>query len=130
MNPRAKMREIAEQWVPEEFNPVAYYDPDGDCIECIFADEPFYANRLDKWVTVYYGRDCNDVVGSLIKNLSEMLKTFPGMKIDIHGDKTLLSHLLRGPAYQEGDDIKSKTYKALIDKAESSNLEVALTASS
>lgn len=48
------------------FRPMSTYDPDGDCFEFFVSDEPFRAERLDKWVTVYYGRVSKDVVGSLI----------------------------------------------------------------
>src|SRR6266704_286870 len=37
--------------------PTAVYDPDGDCIEFLAKPEPFYAERIDDLVTVYYSQE-------------------------------------------------------------------------
>ena len=52
------------------FRPTAHYDADGDCIEFIMTDESFYAERIDPLVTVYYGEDTKEIVGSLISGSS------------------------------------------------------------
>jgi hypothetical protein len=43
------------------------YDPDGACIEFLAKPEPFYAERIDDLVTVYYSQDTHEVIGSLLK---------------------------------------------------------------
>ena len=53
----------------EQFEPTATYDPDGDCIEFLARPDPFYAERVDDLVTVYYSQESNEVVGSLIKGV-------------------------------------------------------------
>ena len=127
MNPDDFANNVIERFgVPEEFTPTVYYDHDGDCIELFVSDEPFRGKRLDKWVTVYFGRDCNDVVGSLIKNVREILTEFPGMDIDIHGRSILLSHMLRGPAYAASDEVQKKTYRSLLEKLDRANLAAEL----
>lgn len=76
---------------PDAFRPSAFYNPDGDCIEFFASNEPFKAKRIDNLVTVYIGRDSNEVVGSLIKGVSEIfhriLKQVPGFKIEIRGGR-------------------------------------------
>lgn len=105
-----------------EFEPAAFYDPDGDCIEFLASPEPYKRHRLDKWVTVYQGRDSNDIVGSLIKNVRELLKKYPGLDIEVRGGRVYLAHIFRAPAWSEGDPVKRSTYRALIAKLDSLNL--------
>ena len=47
----------------EHFEPTAIYDPDGDCIEFLAKPDPFYAERVDDLVTVYYSQETNEVIG-------------------------------------------------------------------
>ena len=51
----------------EQFRPTAMYDADGDCIEFLAKPDPFYAERVDDLVTVYYSQETGEVVGSLSK---------------------------------------------------------------
>lgn len=80
-----------------DFRPVAYYDKDGDCIEFLARPDPFYAERIDKWVTVYYSQHTGEVVGSLIKGVSvlreRILTRCPGFVIAIRDGKVRLAHL-------------------------------------
>lgn len=116
-------RLMAEAESNAPFVPSAIYDPEGDCLEFFISDEPFWARRLDKWVTVYYGRDSNDIVGSLIKNTRELLSAFPGVDIYVEGGRVQLSHMLRAPAYSAGDQVMKQAYKAVIQKVEDLHLE-------
>lgn len=56
----------------EPFEPSATYDPDGDRIEFIARPDSFYAERVDDLVTVYYSHETNEIVGSLIKGVSQL----------------------------------------------------------
>jgi len=71
----------------EQFEPTATYDPDGDCIEFLAKPDPFYAERVDDLLTVYYSQDTGEVIGSLLKGVSrfcqEMLKKMPAFKIEV-----------------------------------------------
>lgn len=109
--------------------PAAHYDPDGDCVEFFFTNEPFRGRRLDRWVTVYYGRTTGDVVGSCIKDIRRLLDAYPGLNIDIHGERVLVSFLLRAPAWSSSDEVVRKTYKLVIEKAEFAELEAELAMS-
>ena len=58
----------------EQFRPTATYDPDGDCIEFLAKPDPFYAERVDDLVTVYYSQETGEVIGSLLKGVSAFCK--------------------------------------------------------
>jgi len=109
------------------FEPMAEYNPDGDCIEFLVSNEPYYAKILDGWVTVYYGEKSGDVVGAQIKGVvHNLMRQFPGVRIDIEGAEVRLACLLRGPAYEAGDAEKQRTYKAVIEKAENKDVRAFL----
>ncbi len=114
----------------EQFKPVATYDADGDCIEFFITPEPFYAERVDDLVTVYYSQETNEVIGSLIKGVSEfchaLLKTMPGFRIEIHDGRIRLDHIFRArlwSAEQEPQALPTLTYKKLIDLADELEVE-------
>src|SRR5438128_9031297 len=81
----AQVAELAKHAGPPQ--PTAVYDPDGDCIEFLAKPEPFYAERIDDLVTVYYSQETREVIGSLIKGASrfcsEILKRLPGFRIEV-----------------------------------------------
>lgn len=122
---------------PKPFEPVAYYDRDGDCIEFIAKPEPFYAERVDGLVTVYYGQESKEIVGSLIKGVSRFLpKVFaqcPGSRILIKDGRVRLEHLFLAQVFMasESDKLPTLTYEKLIEVAEqskaSADVELALT---
>ena len=62
----------------QQFRPTATYDPDGDCIEFLAKPDPFYAERVDDLVTVYYSQETNEVIGSLIKGVSRFCQEILG----------------------------------------------------
>lgn len=82
-----------------EFIPQAYYDPDGDCIEFIAKPDPFYGERIDDLVTVYYSQDSGEIIGSLIKGVSVFLKKLskqlPGFRISIEDHGVRLEHIFQ-----------------------------------
>src|SRR5450631_2031082 len=108
----------------EQFKPSALYDPDGDCIEFLAKPDPFYAERVDDLVTVYYSQDSDEVIGSLIKGVSrfytEFTKKNPGFKIVIEDDRVRLEHLFLARLWASAADskaIKTLTYQKLIEVA-------------
>ncbi len=100
------------------FEPFAYYDPDGDCIEFFVSDEPFLAERVDEWVTVYHGEQSGEIIGSLLKGVASLLKQYPGLAIDIECGHVRLSHILRARAWSIGDELVRRSYKKVIEVAE------------
>ncbi|MCH7727693.1 MAG: hypothetical protein IH991_14605 [Planctomycetes bacterium] len=105
----------------EQFKPTATYDPDGDCIEFLAKPDPFYAERIDDLVTVYYSQETDEVIGSLIKGASkfcnEMLKRMPGFRIEIQAGRVSLQHFFLARLWSEvldPDDLHSLTYRKLL----------------
>src|SRR5256885_16793176 len=86
-----------------QFRPTATYDPDGDCIEFLAKPDPFYGERIDDLVTVYYSQESKEIIGSLIKGVSGLLKKHPGLKIDVQDGRMRLVHLFRASFWNKQD---------------------------
>jgi hypothetical protein len=114
-----------------EFEPMAFYDPDGDCIEFLAKPEPFYEERIDDLVTVYYSQKTGEVIGSFIKGVSGLAKRLaerlPGFMITIQDGRIRLEHLfLAGMWLQKSapQAIEVLAYKKLAEIAERTTVEV------
>jgi hypothetical protein len=108
----------------ELFRPTATYDPDGDCIEFLAKPEPFYAERVDDLVTVYYGQESGEVVGSLVKGVARFCQEFskknPGFRIVIKDGPVHLEHLFLAHLWSTQQDpqaIQTLIYRKLIEVA-------------
>ncbi len=116
----------------EAFSPVAFYNKDGDCIEFFASDEQYFAERVDHNLTVFYGESSGELVGSMIKGISSLVKEMPNIQIDVYDGKIKLSHIIRATAYnaksQEEivgrDEDACLVYRKLKDKAEESNIDM------
>ena len=110
---------LEELGQPEPFSPMACYNADGDCVEFYLSNEPHFAKRLDGWVTVFYSEKTGEVVGGFVKGVQgNLLRRFPGLKLYIEGNEVDVTVLLRGPALEADDEMRQKTYKAILDKIE------------
>ena len=107
----------------EPFVPSAYYDADGDCVEFLISNEPFYGQRLDRWVTVYEHMDTGEVVGSLIKDVGKLWAAYPGLNIEVTDGRVRISHMLRAAGWLQGDEVKQRVYKKLIEEAEEHRID-------
>jgi len=117
----------------ENFKPAATYDPDGDSIEFLARPDPFYAERVDDLLTVYYSQETNEVIGSLIKGVSgfcsQFLKEMPGFRIEIRDGRVKLEHIFRARLWSSGQgpqDLPTLTYQKLIAIAEDADVETEL----
>jgi hypothetical protein len=104
------------------FEVQVYYDRDGDCIEFITSNEDFFAERIDSLVTVYYGRESKQVIGSLIKGvhsiIQAILEKLPGFKIEVADNQVVLEHLFTARMWSSaGDEPAVLTYRKLRDVA-------------
>jgi hypothetical protein len=113
-----------------QFEPTATYDPDGDCIEFLAKPDPFYAERVDDLVTVYYSQETNEVIGSLLKGVrgfcDRISQTMPGFKIEIKDGRVRLVHIFRARLWTSNinpNDLATLTYEKLIQVAEESEVE-------
>ena len=116
-----------------QFVPSASYDPDGDCIEFLAKPDPFYAERVDDLVTVYYSQETDEVIGSLIKGVTRfcdrLKETLPGFAIEISDDRVRLVHIFRARLWSSPSapqDLATLTYQKLIRVAEDSQIEAEL----
>jgi hypothetical protein len=114
----------------EQFRPSATYDPDGDCIEFLAKPDPFYAERLDDLVTVYYSQTTKEVIGSLIKGVKSfhehVLAKMPGFSIEIDDGKIKLVHIFRAQLWSTrvgSQEMLALTYKKLINVANEVEVE-------
>ena len=114
-----------------EFKPSAYYDSDGDCIEFIAVDEPFKAERIDRWVTVYYSRKTGDIIGSQIKQVSKLLsiilKHKPNFRLNVKDGRIKLTHFFTIENLQleeRPDEQFEVTYEKLRQTAKNVDAEV------
>jgi hypothetical protein len=110
------------------FQPTTTYDPDGDCIEFLARPDPFYAERIDTLLTVYYSQETGEIIGSQIKGVSqfcrEMLKKLPGLRIEIQDGPVTLQHIFLAKLWTsdpQPDKIALLTYRKLIEVARQSN---------
>ncbi|MBM3881691.1 MAG: hypothetical protein FJ387_18525 [Verrucomicrobia bacterium] len=114
-----------------EFKPSAYYDADGDCIEFLAKPDPFYEERVDDLVTVYYSQKTGEVIGSLLKGVSKLARRLaqklPGFLITIQDGRIRLEHLfLAGMWLQKSEPqaIDLLAYKKLAEIAERTSVDV------
>ena len=120
------------------FQPTTTYDPDGDCIEFIVKPDPFYAERIDDLLTVYYSQESNEIIGSLIKGVSkfcrQMSERMAGFKIEIEDGPVRLEHLFLAKLWALNPQAKGtmavasyrKIYRELINMAEQNEATVEL----
>jgi len=115
------------------FKPQVTYIPEGDCLEFVASNDDYYAERIDGLVTVYYSRETNEVMGSLIKGVRQLCagiaERCPGFAIEIEAGKVKLGHLFLAHLWtrpRNPDDILVKTYRKLIQIAEESDVAAEL----
>lgn len=108
--------------------PRVFYNEDGDCIEFLISDQGYKMVRLDKLVTVYYGRDTGEIVGALLKGVKrfvrEYLKESPGFEIEVQDGRVRVGFLFTAGMWKKGDPVHLRTYKKLRDTANQFDLTV------
>ena len=103
-----------------------YYDKDGDCIEFLASNDPFYGERIDSLVTVYYSEESGEIIGDLIKGVrgfvDRIVQAVPGFKIEIEDGRIRLEHLFTARLWYEQPPEKREqfvlAYKKLREMAE------------
>ena len=114
---------IQELGEPPRFSTMAEYNEDGDCLEFLVSNEPYYAERLDGWVTVYRSEKTHHIVGGMIKSvMCHLLQKFPGLRLEIKGSPVKVTCLLRAASWQVGDDEIHRVYTTAIDEVEKHDL--------
>lgn len=130
--------DVAQEWLAlvdpvSSFEPLAYYDRDGDCIEFLVANDSYRAERVDDRLTVYYSRETGEIIGSLIKGVRRLLREItndsPGFKIDVVDGKVRLQHLISATLWKNSQSVerfRSVTYQKVRDAADQSQVAVAI----
>ena len=82
----------------ETFEPFAFYNPDGDCVEFFAKSERYYGERIDDYITVYRSSETNEIIGSVIKNVKSLCKELsvnksPFIEIVIKEGRICIQHL-------------------------------------
>lgn len=115
----------------DRFEPTAAYDPDGDCIEFLAKPDPFYAERVDDLVTVYYSQHTHEVIGAFLKGVSKfckkMLEKMPGFRIEIEAGHIRLTHIFLARLWdieKDPNDLATLTYRKLIEVSHEGDFEV------
>jgi hypothetical protein len=111
----------------QSFKPFATYDRDGDSIEFFATAEDYLAERIDALLTIYRSRDTGRVIGSLIKDVSKLMRDNLGVRIIVHDKRVRLEHLILAYAGgQTPDKAKNIVYQNLYDLAKASRVEASL----
>lgn len=126
-------RSVKEQIEPmARFEPHAYMDRDGDCVEFLATAEPYYAERLDKWVTIYIGMETQLLVGAQVKRVSKLLEAareYRTVAYEIKRGKVKLSVLIKAAKLQS-EDIPPQDawdhYDSLVKSADEHDTEMEL----
>ena len=70
---------------PKESSPGAWYSKDGDCVFCFSEDVEYFAERVDRIITVYYAKADRRIVGVQIKHISRLPK-YDIMEVAVDSD--------------------------------------------
>jgi hypothetical protein len=123
---------LATANISKIFAPQGYYDPYTDCFEFIAKPDDFYAERIDKLVTVYYSRKNNELIGSLFKGIRALLKENPILMtlLQVNG-RVKLAHVFIARVTMEPKNLEKgviMVYNRLIKQAEANEVEVEVEA--
>ena len=81
----------------EKFEPFAFYNADGDCVEFFAKSEKYYGERVDDYVTVYRAVETGEIIGSVIKNVrslcAELSASNPQIEIIVADEHIYIQHL-------------------------------------
>ncbi len=114
------------------FETQVVHDVDGDCIEFLSSDEDFWAERIDSLVTVYYGRESGEIIGSLIKGVRSIVQQtsvkLPGFRIEIEDGPVRLEHFFSAKMWSDAspDVANVRKYRKLREVADRANAKVDL----
>ena len=122
---------VADAANAPDFAPHAFYNVDGDCIEFLASNESYFSERVDSRLTVFYGQESHELVGSLIKGikciLRDLSKSCPGFRIEVIDGRICLSHLITATLWSVAADsatTRGVVYKKLRSIAEEQKIEV------
>jgi len=115
----------------KDFKPTVTYIPEGDCLECVFSTEDYRAERVDGRITVYRGRESDQIVGAVINGfrrlLNHIVRNCAGFQTITHTRTAKLEYVLLAHVFCQ-PEVRAvpmrQTYRQLIDKAGETNVKV------
>lgn len=116
------------------FEPHAFHNREGDCVEWYFMPDSFHAERIDDLVTVFVSRETDEPVGAMIKNVrkfvDEIQESAPGFKRECRGEGIKIEYLLTAGLWRRGDTEEDAVaiYFHLREVADKSDVRVDLAA--
>lgn len=109
----------------ETFSRYAYYDEDADVLSLYFADGPYYAERINKRVTVFISSETEKLVGCAIKNVRSVLEDMKWFDAEIKLGKVKVKFLFlsfRGMFDDKND--QRECYRKLGEMVSEEEIEV------
>jgi hypothetical protein len=103
---------------PGPFKPLALYDSQNDSLEILISDESYRRERIDEHLTLYVGRDSEEITGAVIKGVRHFADTAKNLDVmfEVSDGDFKVSHLFAAIRKQS----KEKSVLALlISKLES-----------
>jgi len=109
--------------ISTQFSPYATYDADGDCVRFFISPDPYYAERIDNLVTVYRSVETDEIIGSLIKDVSRICEKSAEFAIEIVDGKIRLKHIFQAKIQaSSGGSMEVRVYEKLAELSQQSNL--------
>ena len=62
------------------FEPFAFYNKAGDCIEFFVTQDDYFMDRVDDYLTLYRDMDTEQIVGFVIKNVKRIIERLSKQK--------------------------------------------------
>jgi len=124
--------EIAGEPV-KHFEPFAFHNTDGDCIEFFVLPDDYFAERIDDYLTLYLDMDTEQIVGFVIKNVKRILDRLsqqrPAMAFVVDDGTVVLRSLFvamfansKTCVRQEEQDLVVRHYKKVVEIAETNEI--------
>jgi hypothetical protein len=104
---------------PGKFRPTVLYDRLNDRLEILISDESYRVERLDQVVSIYSGRETQQITGALVKGVRhfvDVAKDQPDVRFEIHDGKFNVVHFFK--AMQRNRPKTNTLFNLLIQKLE------------
>jgi hypothetical protein len=112
----------------EVFEPFAFYNSDGDCVEFYAKGEMYYGDRIDDDVTLYRSEETDEIIGAVIKNIKSLFRKLESSKVPyiefIIRDDTISIQLLFFALWKDKSQTETATvYQTLTALAINNHVE-------
>ncbi len=92
------------------FEPCAYYGPEEDAVIFYFRNDPDYAKRINKWLTLYLSMDNGELVGCQIKGVGRVLEDLGAFGVEVAHKEVELRILFLAFLKTATDDPRARKY--------------------